>query len=97
MRVIDGMHRVRAALLNGRTRIDARLLDCDEGAAFVFAVKTNVKHGLPLSPSDRAAAAARIIAIHPHWSDRAVAAATALSDKTISPIPARSTADGPLS
>jgi hypothetical protein len=97
MRVIDGMHRVRAALLNGRTRIDARLLDCDEGAAFVLAVKTNVTHGLPLSQSDRAAAAARIIAIHPHWSDRAVAAATALSDKTISRIRSRSTAEGPQS
>jgi hypothetical protein len=97
MRVIDGMHRVRAALLNGRTRISARLLDCDEGAAFVLAVKTNVTHGLPLSQSDRAAAAARIIAIHPHWSDRAVAAATALSDKTISRIRARSTAEGPQS
>ncbi|MFL6162190.1 MAG: ParB/RepB/Spo0J family partition protein [Jatrophihabitantaceae bacterium] len=97
MRVIDGMHRVRAALLNGRGRIDARLLDCDEGAAFVLAVKTNVTHGLPLSQSDRAAAAARIIAIHPQWSDRAVAAATALSDKTISRIRGRSTAEAPQS
>lgn len=84
MRVIDGTHRVRAALLNGRSVIDARLIDCDENAAFVLAVKANVTHGLPLSQSDRAAAATRIILTHPQWSDRAVAAATALSDKTIS-------------
>lgn len=90
MRVIDGTHRVRAALLNGRTVIEARVLDCDEGAAFVLAVKANVTHGLPLSRTDRAAAAARIIATHPQWSDRAVAAATALSDKTVSKIRARS-------
>lgn len=91
-RVIDGTHRVRAALLNGRSMIPARVLDCDEGAAFVLAVKANVTHGLPLSHADRAAAAARIITTHPQWSDRAVAAATGLSDKTVSRTRARSTA-----
>lgn len=94
MRVIDGTHRVHAALLNERSTIQARVLDCDEHAAFVLAVTTNVTHGLPLSKSDRAAAAARIIASNPQWSDRAVAAATALSDKTVSAIRARSTSDG---
>lgn len=97
MRVIDGVHRVRAALLNGLTEIRARLLDCDENAAFVLAVKANVTHGLPLSQSDRAAAAARIILHNPQWSDRAVAAATGLSDKTVSRIRACSTADLPQS
>jgi ParB-like chromosome segregation protein Spo0J len=91
MRVIDGVHRVRAALLNGIKEINARLLDCSEDVAFVLAVKANVTHGLPLSQPDRAAAAVRIIASHPHWSDRAVAAATGLSDKTISRIRGRST------
>lgn len=97
MRVIDGAHRVRAAALNGHTTIDARLIDCDEKAAFILAVKANVTHGLPLSHSDRAAAAARIIAAHPRWSDRAVAAATALSDKTVCKIRARSTSESPQS
>ncbi|MCT2588433.1 ParB N-terminal domain-containing protein [Streptomyces sp. N2-109] len=95
MRVIDGTHRVRAALLNGRSVIPARVLDCDEGAAFVLAVKANVTHGLPLSHADRAAAAARIITTHPQWSDRAVAAATGLSDKTVSRTRARSAARSP--
>ncbi len=93
MRVIDGAHRVRAALLNDRTEIQARMLDCDEAAAFVLSVKANVTHGLPLSRSDRAAAAARIIMTHPQWSDRAVAAATGISDKTVSRIRSRSTAE----
>jgi ParB-like nuclease domain len=97
MRVIDGVHRVRAAALKGMDEISARVLDCDETTAFVLAVKANVTHGLPLSQSDRAAAAARIIAYHPHWSDRAVAAATGLSDKTVSRIRARSTAEIPQS
>jgi hypothetical protein len=44
MRVIDGTHRVRAAVLNGKSVIDARLLDCDEGTAFV-AVPTRSQGG----------------------------------------------------
>ncbi len=86
MRVIDGVHRVRAAQLKNRREIEARLLQCDENDAFVLAVKANVTHGLPLSREDRAAAAVRIITGQPQWSDRAVAAATGLSDKTVSRI-----------
>ncbi|WP_160502114.1 ParB/RepB/Spo0J family partition protein [Streptomyces sp. BA2] len=93
LRVIDGAHRVRAALLNGRTEIAARLLDCDPADAFVLSVKANVTHGLPLSRADRAAAAARIIRTHSQWSDSAVAAATGISDKTVSRIRAQSPAD----
>jgi ParB-like chromosome segregation protein Spo0J len=93
MRIIDGVHRVRAALLNGNNKIRARLLDCDERVAFVLAVKANVAHGLPLSQSDRALAAARVIRSHPQWSDRAVAVATGLSDKTVSRIRDRSSSE----
>jgi ParB-like chromosome segregation protein Spo0J len=93
MRVIDGMHRVRAALLNGKQTIDARLLDCDEATAFVLAVTANITHGLPLSQQDRKTAAIRIIVSHPQWSDRAVAASTGLSDKTVSGLRSRATAD----
>jgi ParB-like chromosome segregation protein Spo0J len=96
-RVIDGVHRVRAALLNGIDHIGARLLDCDENLAFILAVRANVTHGLPLSQPDRGAAAARIIDRHPHWSDRAVAAVTGLSNKTVSRIRDRPTAAAPRS
>lgn len=92
MRVIDGVHRVQAAMLNGQALIAARLVDCDANAAFVLAVRANVAHGLPLSQPDRLAAASRIISANPHWSDRAVAAATGLSDKTVSRVRGR-TAD----
>jgi ParB-like chromosome segregation protein Spo0J len=95
MRVIDGVHRVRAALLNDLTEIPGRLLDCDESTAFVLAVQANVTHGLPLSRADRAAAAARIVREHPEWSDRVVAEVSGLSDKTVSKIRDRSTADVP--
>ncbi|HJQ02925.1 MAG TPA: ParB/RepB/Spo0J family partition protein [Jatrophihabitans sp.] len=83
MRVIDGMHRVRAALLRGEETITARLFDGTDEAAFVEAVEANVRHGLPLSLSDREAATARIIASHPLWSDRRIASISGISAKTV--------------
>ncbi|MGH3683128.1 MAG: ParB/RepB/Spo0J family partition protein, partial [Natronosporangium sp.] len=79
MRVVDGVHRVQAARLRGETSIRAVFFDGDENAAFVKAVEANVSHGLPLSIDDRRVAAARIIALYPDWSDRAVAASAGLS------------------
>ncbi|MEU1408797.1 hypothetical protein ABZ471_42145 [Streptomyces sp. NPDC005728] len=90
LRVLDGAHRVHAALRSGRTEIAARLLDCDKAAAFVLSARAGAPHGRPPSRADRAAAAARIIRLHPHWSNRAVAAATGISDKTVSRIRAQS-------
>jgi len=86
MRVIDGMHRVRAAKLRGCAEIEARFIDADEATSFVLAVSENVRHGLPLSLADRKAAAARIVACYPQWSDRKVGSVTSLSDKTVAVI-----------
>ncbi|MGI5350704.1 ParB/RepB/Spo0J family partition protein [Streptomyces sp. CA-250714] len=86
MRVIDGMHRLRAAELRGAETITARFFDGDENAAFVLAVKSNVAHGLPLSLADRKAAALRIVTSHPQWSDRMIADATGLAHKTVGAI-----------
>lgn len=83
MRVIDGMHRVRAVKLRGCADIEARFVDADEASLFVLAVSENVRHGLPLSLADRKAAAARIISCYPQWSDRKVGSVTSLSDKTV--------------
>lgn len=86
MRVIDGMHRVRAARLRGEQEIQALFYDGTEADAFVLAVKVNTAHGLPLTLADRKAAAIRVIASHPQWSDRAIAEVTALSHKTVGTI-----------
>ncbi len=83
MRVIDGMHRLRAAELRERDEIDVRFFDGDESAAFVLAVRANITHGLPLSLADRKAAAAAIIRSHPDWSDRMIASRTGLAAKTV--------------
>jgi hypothetical protein len=83
MRVVDGMHRLRAAALRGDTHIDVRLVDGTAEEVFALAVELNAEHGLPLSRQDRVAAAVRIIASLPHWSDRRIAAVTGLSAGTV--------------
>ncbi|BBC36111.1 hypothetical protein SGFS_074050 [Streptomyces graminofaciens] len=83
MRVIDGMHRLLAARWRGRHEIQVRFFDGPAEDAFILAVKANVRHGLPLSAAERTAAAIRIIRAHPEWSDRAIAATTGLSAKTV--------------
>ncbi|MER5963210.1 transcriptional regulator [Streptomyces sp. NPDC002057] len=76
LRVVDGMHRVRAAELRNRRTIGARWFEGDEHAAFLLAVESNTRHGLPLSAAERKEAALRIIRSHPHWSDRSIAERT---------------------
>jgi len=84
MRVIDGMHRLTAARMNGAEEIEAKFFHGSDAEAFVLAVRTNTTHGLPLTATDRQAAATRIIASHPELSDRAVAGIVGLSARTVS-------------
>ena len=91
MRVIDGMHRLRAAIARGAETIEVRFFDGNEDSTFTLAVEANITHGLPLSLADREAAAARILATHPERSDRAIGASTGLNPKTVNAIRRRST------
>jgi hypothetical protein len=93
MRIIDGMHRIRVAMLRGQDEIDVEFFDGSEDEAFMRAVEQNVRHGLPLSLSDRRSAAMCILASHPEVSDRAIAALTALSSKTVGAIRRNSTVE----
>ncbi|NUS55380.1 MAG: ParB N-terminal domain-containing protein, partial [Streptomycetaceae bacterium] len=83
MRVIDGTHRLIAAALRGAATIAVRFYDGSADDAFLHAVEANVRHGFPLSQPDRRAAATRIIASHPHLSDRAIAQIAGLGAKTV--------------
>lgn len=96
MRVIDGMHRLRAAKLKGERTIAVKFFDGTEDAAFVLAVQANITHGMPLSLKERRAAALRILSRQPHMSDRSIADATGLSAKTVNALRS-STADLPQS
>ncbi|WP_229686908.1 cell cycle transcriptional regulator TrcR [Longimycelium tulufanense] len=95
MRVVDGVHRVHAAITRGEKYVQADFFDGDEHEAFVRAVELNAMHGLPLAQGDRLAAAARIVMSHPQWSDRAIAKLTGTSARTVSAIRRRATADLP--
>ncbi|MBF6332430.1 ParB N-terminal domain-containing protein [Nocardia transvalensis] len=97
MRIIDGLHRLRAAQLRGESTIAAAFFDGSTNEAFVLAVKLNTAHGLPLSLADRKAAALRILSSYPEWSDRAIAAIAGVSPKTVSVIRRRSTVESPQS
>ncbi|MFE4857445.1 ParB/RepB/Spo0J family partition protein [Streptomyces sp. NPDC056670] len=90
-RVVDGMHRLRAAVLRGDKDIAVQYFDGDDDESFVRAVRANVTHGLPLSSGERESAVARILSIHPDWSDRAVAQLAGVSPPTVGDIRRRST------
>jgi ParB-like chromosome segregation protein Spo0J len=90
MRVIDGMHRLMVASLQGRETIEAVFVEDSEADMFLRAVQENIAHGLPLRQADRRAAAERIISTHPHMSDRAIAEVAGLAPKTIASIRRRS-------
>ncbi len=83
MRVIDGVHRLRATELRGQDTIAAKFFDGEDAQAFALAVHLNVTHGLPLTLSERKAAAQKIVELHPHWSDRAIALIAGVSNKTV--------------
>lgn len=95
MRVIDGMHRLMAAVLKGVETIEAELFEGTQAEAYLRAVEANVTHGFPLSQADRRAAAARIIALHPQMSDRAIAQSAGLGTKTVADIRHRSSDAAP--
>ena len=95
MGAVWGLHRLRAAVLKGRDRIDVEFFDGSDHEAFVRAVEANVTHGLPLSLRERKAAAARILAGRPDMSDRSIASITGLSAKTLAAIRDRSGAEIP--
>jgi hypothetical protein len=86
LRVVDGMHRLKAALRRGQATIQVQFFDGTDFDCFIAAVKANTAHGLPLTLADRRAAAARILTSHAHWSDRAIAAVAGLAPKTVGAI-----------
>ncbi len=86
MRVIDGMHRLRAARLRGQETVDIRFYDGSADDVLVVAVQANCEHGLPLTLADRRAAVERLIRRQSHRSDRALARIAGLSARTVAQI-----------
>ncbi|MFI6099484.1 ParB/RepB/Spo0J family partition protein [Lentzea sp. NPDC051213] len=80
MKVVDGAHRLRAAVLRGRRSVEVEFVDGPAEDLFVLAVSLNLS---TLSTGDREAAARRLLRSHPQWSDRAIAAAAGLAAKSV--------------
>ncbi|MFE5245041.1 MULTISPECIES: transcriptional regulator [unclassified Streptomyces] len=95
LRVVDGMHRIGAAVLLDLDTVEVQYFDGPEDQVFLRTVTVNIAHGLPLSVAERKAAAGRILASRPHMSDRAVAACTGLDAKTVASVRVRSAAGSP--
>lgn len=93
LRVIDGLHRVRAAQLRGQDEIAVVLFDGGEEEAFALSALLNIRHGLPLALEERKESAARILLNTPEWSDRFVASLVGLSPKVVANIRQCSTSD----
>ncbi|WP_084215872.1 ParB/RepB/Spo0J family partition protein [Pseudonocardia spinosispora] len=82
-KVVDGVHRMQAAMMRGQTEISVRFFHGSESDVFLLSVMANSQHGLPLSQGDRLAAAEHIFTSHPEWSDRMVAIVVGLSGRKI--------------
>jgi ParB-like chromosome segregation protein Spo0J len=95
MKVIDGVHRVEASRRMGRTEIRAVFFSGNETDALVVAVQANIKHGKPLSRSERQAAVGALLRRCPDRSDRWLAEVCGLSHSTVARIRQAADALGP--
>ncbi|WP_414859079.1 ParB/RepB/Spo0J family partition protein [Nocardia terpenica] len=95
MRVIDGLHRLKAVQSRGEDVVRVQYFDGTDEEAFLLSVQLNISHGLPLSLADRRSAASRILMFHPEWSDRWVGRIAGLDHKTVGTIRRSSTGEIP--
>lgn len=86
MCVIDGMHRLHAAMARGDATVPVHFFDGSDEDAFVLSVRLNAEHGLPLTRAERRAAAERVVCSHPMLSDRAVSALCGVAASTVAGI-----------
>ncbi|WP_234367335.1 MULTISPECIES: hypothetical protein [Streptomyces] len=95
MRVIDGMHRLRAAVILGLDTVDSQFFDGCEAEAFIQSVTRNIADGMLLSLADRRAAVRRILTSFPAMSDRSVAVYTGLDVGVVTEVRRHAAADSP--
>lgn len=95
MRVIDGMHRVRAAVILGLDTVDSQFFNGSEDEAYIQSVTRNIADGLLLSLADRSAAVRRILTGFPAMSDLSIAVYTGLDVGAVTEV-RRCVTAGPL-
>jgi hypothetical protein len=77
--LIDGAHRLRAAASLGHSTITAVLFRGSDEDALIEAVRLNIRHGKPLTRTERTGAIDRVLALRPDWSDRRIAGVCGVS------------------
>ena len=80
---VDGAHRIAAAMKAGRETVEAKVVTLSEADAKVEAAKANMTNGLPLTPSERKKAIARIVELRPSWADAAIAKLVGVHRNTV--------------
>jgi len=95
--VIDGMHRVAAAQRLGRPSLLAITLDLSEADCWVTAARANTPSSRPWSARHRRAAVTALLELTPDRSNRSIAQAVGVSEKTVRRLRACSTAALPQS
>ncbi|GAB6899207.1 hypothetical protein [Kineosporia succinea] len=83
LELIDGAHRVAAALHAGRHTITAKLVSGSELDLLSLSLSANARHGLPLTRADRRQAVARVLELSPDLSNRHVATLAGVSPGTV--------------
>jgi ParB-like chromosome segregation protein Spo0J len=81
--VIDGWHRLAAAIQLGLDTIAVEFFDGSETDSLVEALRRNASHGLPLTLSERKSAAGQLLATRPEWSDRGIGKLCGLAPGTV--------------
>lgn len=80
----DGFHRIEAAIRLGHETIKSDIMTGSLNEAMEYAVKANIKHGVPLSTAERESAVLRLKRLHPQWSYTQIGNAMGLSHSTVS-------------
>ena len=81
--LVDGFHRHAAAVMLGRSMIQAELIHGSFTDALDFAASVNLFHGLPLTRSERRRAVEVKLKLHHDWSDRKMAEELAVSRELV--------------
>jgi hypothetical protein len=82
--LLDGFHRIEAAVRLGYESIGAQVIFPEPGAdLFAMAFEFNIKHGRPLTLRDRKAYAAALVQRHPELTDREVGRRAGLNHETV--------------
>lgn len=85
LRIVDGHARVAAAQRLGWSHIHVAWVDGDDAALLLAAVRAN-QHGAPLTGPQRRQAAERLLRVDPMTSNRTIASACGLAQRTVAKI-----------